>query len=106
MLSELCVRRPVFATMLVMSLVVLGTFSFQRLGVDLFPEADPATVSVEHPTAGRLDLVGSPMWGATRTNPTPPPLLGEHTREVLAELGRSTEQVDALAARGIVGVVT
>jgi HAE1 family hydrophobic/amphiphilic exporter-1 len=46
-LSELCVRRPVFATMLVMSLVVLGTFSFQRLGVDLFPEADPATVSVE-----------------------------------------------------------
>ena len=29
MLSELCVRRPVFATMLVMSLVVLGTFSFR-----------------------------------------------------------------------------
>ncbi|MGH9308509.1 MAG: efflux RND transporter permease subunit [Vicinamibacterales bacterium] len=46
MLSELCVRRPVFATMLVMSLVVLGTFSFRGLGVDLFPRADPATVSV------------------------------------------------------------
>ena len=46
MLSELCVRRPVFATMLVMSLVVLGTFSFRGLGVDLFPKADPATVSV------------------------------------------------------------
>jgi HAE1 family hydrophobic/amphiphilic exporter-1 len=45
-LSELCVRRPVSATMLVMSLVVLGTFSFQGLGVDLFPRADPATVSV------------------------------------------------------------
>ena len=45
-LSELCVRRPVFATMLVMSLVVLGTFSFRGLGVDLFPKADPATVSV------------------------------------------------------------
>jgi HAE1 family hydrophobic/amphiphilic exporter-1 len=45
-LSDLCVRRPVFATMLVMSLVVLGTFSFQNLGVDLFPKADPATVSV------------------------------------------------------------
>ena len=38
MLSELCVRRPVFATMLVMSLVVLGIFSFRDLGVDLFPE--------------------------------------------------------------------
>src|SRR6266550_1036707 len=46
MLSELCVRRPVLATMLVMSLVVLGTFSFRSLGVDLFPKADPATVSV------------------------------------------------------------
>jgi HAE1 family hydrophobic/amphiphilic exporter-1 len=45
-LSDLCVRRPVFATMLVMSLVVLGTFSFRSLGVDLFPKADPATVSV------------------------------------------------------------
>jgi HAE1 family hydrophobic/amphiphilic exporter-1 len=46
MLSELCVRRPVFATMLVMSLVVLGIFSFRDLGVDLFPKADPATVTV------------------------------------------------------------
>ena len=46
MLSEFCVRRPVSATMLVMSLVVLGTFSFRGLGVDLFPKADPATVSV------------------------------------------------------------
>ena len=46
MLSELCVRRPVTATMLVMSLVVLGIFSFRELGVDLFPRADPATVSV------------------------------------------------------------
>jgi hydrophobe/amphiphile efflux-1 (HAE1) family protein len=46
MLSELCVRRPVFATMLVMSLVVLGIFSFNDLGVDLFPRADPATVNV------------------------------------------------------------
>src|SRR5215468_3234502 len=46
MLSELCVRRPVFATMMVMSLVVLGIFSFRDLGVDLFPRADPATVNV------------------------------------------------------------
>ncbi|HEY7058501.1 MAG TPA: efflux RND transporter permease subunit, partial [Vicinamibacterales bacterium] len=46
MLSELCVRRPVSATMLVMSLVVLGTFSFRGLGVDLFPKADPATINV------------------------------------------------------------
>src|SRR5438132_14319665 len=47
MLSELCVRRPLCATMLVMSLVVLGVFSFQGLSVDLFPKADPATVNVQ-----------------------------------------------------------
>lgn len=45
-LSEFCVRRPVFATMLVMSLVVVGIFSFRDLGVDLFPRADPATVNI------------------------------------------------------------
>jgi HAE1 family hydrophobic/amphiphilic exporter-1 len=45
-LAEVCVRRPVFATMLVLFLVVLGVFSFMDLGVDLFPKADPPIVSV------------------------------------------------------------
>ena len=45
-LPELCVKRPVFATMLVSFLVVLGIFSFRDLGVDLFPRADPASVNV------------------------------------------------------------
>ena len=45
-LAALCVRRPVFAVMLVSFLVVLGIFSFRDLGVDLFPRADPATVNI------------------------------------------------------------
>jgi len=45
-LAETCVKRPVFATMLITCLVVLGLFSFRDLGVDLFPKADPATVSI------------------------------------------------------------
>ncbi len=45
-LAALCVRRPVFAVMLVSFLVVLGLFSFRDLGVDLFPRADPATVNI------------------------------------------------------------
>jgi len=45
-LAEICVRRPVFATMLVLFLVVLGVFSFIGLGVDLFPKADPPIVNV------------------------------------------------------------
>src|ERR1051325_6178109 len=45
-LAELCVKRPVFAVMLIAFLVVLGIFSFRDLGVDLFPKADPATVTI------------------------------------------------------------
>ncbi len=45
-ISELCVKRPVFAVMLITFLVVLGIFSFRDLGVDLFPKADPPIVSV------------------------------------------------------------
>ena len=45
-IAELCVKRPVFAVMLITFLVVLGIFSFRDLGVDLFPKADPPIVSV------------------------------------------------------------
>src|SRR6185295_6409128 len=45
-LAELCVKRGVFAVMLIAFLVVLGIFSFRDLGVDLFPRADPATVNI------------------------------------------------------------
>ena len=45
-LAELCVRRSVFAVMLVCFLAVLGIFSFRELGVDLFPRADPPTVNI------------------------------------------------------------
>ena len=45
-LAQLCVRRPVFATMLVLSLVVVGIFSYFSLGLDLFPKIDIPTVSV------------------------------------------------------------
>ncbi len=45
-LAQLCVRRPVFATMLVLSLIVVGVFSYFGLGVDLFPKVDIPTVQV------------------------------------------------------------
>jgi HAE1 family hydrophobic/amphiphilic exporter-1 len=45
-LAEICVRRPVFATMLILSLVVVGLFSYKSLGVDLFPKIDLPTITV------------------------------------------------------------
>src|SRR5574341_302608 len=45
-LADLCIKRPVFATMLISSLVVLGLFSYAELGVDLFPNVDLPTVTV------------------------------------------------------------
>jgi hydrophobic/amphiphilic exporter-1 (mainly G- bacteria), HAE1 family len=45
-LAEICVRRPVFAVMLILGLVVAGLVSFPQLGVDRFPNMDLATIYV------------------------------------------------------------
>ncbi|HSF24966.1 MAG TPA: efflux RND transporter permease subunit, partial [Blastocatellia bacterium] len=45
-LAEICVRRPVFATMLVLTLVVLGIFSYNRLVVERFPRVEFPTITV------------------------------------------------------------
>ena len=41
-----CIERPVFASMLIVTLVVIGIASYMRLGVDRFPSVDLPTVSV------------------------------------------------------------
>ena len=45
-LAEICIRRPVFAAMIVLSLVVVGAASYFKLGVDRFPSVDLPTISV------------------------------------------------------------
>ncbi len=45
-LAQLCIRRPVFATMLILALVVVGGFSYFSLGVDLFPKVDIPSVAI------------------------------------------------------------
>ena len=39
-ISDICIRRPVFTVMMMAALIVLGLFSFARLGVDAFPNVD------------------------------------------------------------------
>src|SRR4051812_33721162 len=45
-LAALCVRRPVFASVLILTLTVVGTFSFTQLGIDQFPNVDIPTILV------------------------------------------------------------
>jgi multidrug efflux pump subunit AcrB len=45
-LAEICVRRPVFATVIILALVVIGAFSYLGLGVDRFPNIEFPFVTV------------------------------------------------------------
>jgi crotonobetainyl-CoA:carnitine CoA-transferase CaiB-like acyl-CoA transferase len=59
-------------------------------------------VGMPHPTAGSVRLVGSPMkFSATPVEyRQAPPLLGEHTEEVLRDvLGMPPEEIRALVGR-------
>jgi HAE1 family hydrophobic/amphiphilic exporter-1 len=46
-LSDLSVKQPVFATMMMVALVVLGIFSYRELSIDLFPNVDMPVVTVQ-----------------------------------------------------------
>ncbi|WP_017557803.1 CaiB/BaiF CoA transferase family protein [Nocardiopsis baichengensis] len=71
---------------------------------------DDVLVRVDHPTAGPLDTVragfrlasGAGSGVADGAPPLPPPLLGQHSREVLAGLGLAEEDIAAMIDRGAV----
>lgn len=64
-------------------------------------------VEIEHPTAGLLHLLGLPV----KLSATPggvrhaPPVLGQHSTEILSDLGLSADEIEALAKAGTLGVV-
>ena len=61
---------------------------------------------VEHRTAGKLKFVGPAVsyGGIQQAKSGPPPLVGEHTAKILAELGYGTDHVRQLAAQGAVAM--
>jgi crotonobetainyl-CoA:carnitine CoA-transferase CaiB-like acyl-CoA transferase len=68
------------------------------------PWAAGRTVELEHPRLGRIRQVAPPFdLAATPASVrTPPPLLGEQTDQILAELGYDATAIDALRTAGVV----
>jgi len=60
--------------------------------------------TVAHPSAGEVKLVASPLkLGRTPVvSPVAPPMLGQHSRTVLAELGYRTDEIEALLEMGVI----
>jgi HAE1 family hydrophobic/amphiphilic exporter-1 len=78
-LAEICIRRPVFAAMLILSLVVVGSAAYSKLGVDRLPSVDLPTVSV------RTSLPGAP-----------PEQVETEVTEIIEEVVNTVEGIDEL----------
>lgn len=60
--------------------------------------------TVEHARLGEIPQLGPPIFMSETPGSIkrPPPLLGQHTAEVMSQLGYSETQIDDLAGRGVV----
>ncbi|HTE50498.1 MAG TPA: efflux RND transporter permease subunit [Kofleriaceae bacterium] len=71
-LADTSIRRPVFAAVLIIALVVIGLFSYPKVGVDLFPNVDfpIITVTVTYPGADPASMeskIADPIEEAVNT---------------------------------------
>ncbi len=100
-ISGLAIRRPVFTSMVMIGLIVLGIFSFRRLAIDQFPDVDIPIVAVQtiYPGASpetverevtqRLEEAFNPAQGVDRITSTS--LEGVSSIVIEFDLGRNAE---------------
>ncbi|TGD85907.1 CoA transferase [Mycolicibacterium sp. CH28] len=109
MLSDLCAEHG--AEHLVSTLRALGIPAAEmKVGTDLteHPQllARQRVYALEHPIVGPARYIGLPArfsHAPTASSDRPTPLFGEHSREVLGELGFSSDEIDTLDAAGALG---
>jgi formyl-CoA transferase len=77
--------------------------SMEELAAEPSLRATGTVVEVEHPTRGKYLTVGNPIkMSDSATEVKRSPLLGEHTEEVLAELGLGATDIAALRAEKVI----
>jgi len=82
LLSDLSIKRPVFAAVMMLTLVTLGVFSYRRLAIDLFPDVEipilsiitaypgAAPETVEREVTKRIEEAVNPISGVRHVNST------------------------------------
>jgi formyl-CoA transferase len=77
--------------------------SMKEIAEDASLRASGTLVELDHPTRGKYLTVGNPIkMSDSPTEVTRSPLLGEHTEEVLRELGYSADDMSTLRAEGVI----
>ncbi|OGO49452.1 MAG: hypothetical protein A2148_08220 [Chloroflexi bacterium RBG_16_68_14] len=79
--------------------------TYEDLVNDPQVRANEYIIEVDHPTRGRMPVVGVP-WHFSETPAqvaATAPELGQHTEEILLDLGYSWEQIEALREQGVLG---
>jgi hydrophobic/amphiphilic exporter-1 (mainly G- bacteria), HAE1 family len=81
-LSDLSIKRPIFATVMMLALVTLGLFSYRRLAVDMFPDVEVPIITivtkypgaspetVEREVSKRIEEAVNPISGVKRVRST------------------------------------
>ncbi len=79
--------------------------TFREAAEDPQIAANRMVVEMRHPRAGPLKVLGTPvrLHATPPTHRTPPPDLGQHSREIAAELGYAEADIEALVRRGVLG---